>query len=106
MWPRRMNDERTRRVMRWIMAAFYGAAGAVHLKAPDAFLPIVPTWVPAPRDAVLVTGVCEIAGAIALLVPRLRWIAGISGVLRTRSKRDSKQGIRLAWVESGNGQRR
>jgi uncharacterized membrane protein len=59
------------------MAAFYCAAGVVHLWGPDAFLPIVPTWVPAPREVVLITGVCEIAGALALLSRPLRRWAGI-----------------------------
>jgi uncharacterized membrane protein len=38
---------------------------------------IVPGWVPYPRAVLLVTGACEIAGAIALLTPRLRRLAGI-----------------------------
>jgi uncharacterized membrane protein len=66
-----------RAVMRWAMAAFYLAAGIVHLTAPDAFLPIVPHWVPLPREIVLATGVCEIAGSIALLTRRLRRLAGV-----------------------------
>ena len=41
------------------------------------FLPIVPDWVPFPREVILVTGLCELAGAVALLTPRLRWLAGI-----------------------------
>ena len=52
--------------MRWIMAAFYLVAGVGHLARPEAFLPIVPAWVPSPREIVLLTGVCEIAGALAL----------------------------------------
>lgn len=63
--------------MRWLMAAFYLAAGVLHLTRPEAFLPIVPGWVPAPCEVVLVTGVAEIAGAIGLLIPRLRWWAGV-----------------------------
>jgi uncharacterized membrane protein len=63
--------------MRWLMALFYFAAGVVHLTATDAFLAIVPGWVPFPRDVVLVTGGCEIAGALALLSVRLRKLAGI-----------------------------
>lgn len=59
------------------MALFYFAAGIVHLVATDAFLLIMPDWVPAPRDVVLATGVCEIAGAIGLMLPRTRKLAGI-----------------------------
>ena len=40
--------QKTRHVMRWIMAAFYLFAGVGHLLRPDAFLPIVPDWVPFP----------------------------------------------------------
>jgi uncharacterized membrane protein len=66
-----------RAALRWLMAAFYLAAGIVHLRAPDAFLPLMPGWVPAPREVILVTGVAELAGAIGLLIPRLRKAAGI-----------------------------
>ena len=68
---------RARAAMRIAFALFYGAAGVVHLVSPDAFLPIVPGWVPFPREVVLATGVCELAGAAGLLVPRLRRLAGI-----------------------------
>lgn len=64
-------------IMRLIMAAFYLVAGAGHLLAPGAFLPIVPDWVPAPRQVIIITGVCEIAGALALLTTRARRLAGI-----------------------------
>ncbi|AMN40829.1 DoxX family protein [Rhodoplanes sp. Z2-YC6860] len=69
--------ERIRTVMRWTMAAFYIVAGAGHLLRPDAFLPIVPDWVPFPREMILATGVCELAGAVALLTVRLRTLAGV-----------------------------
>jgi uncharacterized membrane protein len=69
--------EAIRRVMRWTMAGFYMLAGIFHLTSPGALLPITPDWVPFPREVILVTGVCEIAGAVALLTRRLRWIAGI-----------------------------
>ena len=63
--------------MRWGLAVFYGVAAYVHLKSPDAFLPIMPDVVPAPRFVVIATGWCELAGAFGLLVPRLRRAAGI-----------------------------
>ena len=67
----------TRAAMRWIMAAFYAVAGVVHLASAPAFLPIVPTWVPYPEKVILVTGVCELAGAAGLLTRRWRWWAGV-----------------------------
>jgi uncharacterized membrane protein len=63
--------------MRCAMAIFYAAAGVLHLAKPDAFLPIVPDWVPAAREVILATGACELAGAAALMTTRLRKAAGI-----------------------------
>jgi len=63
--------------MRWLMAVFYVIAGIGHLMRPEAFLPIVPDWVPFARQVILLTGLCELAGAMALLTPRLRKLAGI-----------------------------
>ncbi|WP_298956107.1 DoxX family protein [uncultured Methylobacterium sp.] len=62
--------------MRALMALLYAAAGIAHLVVTDPFLLIVPDWVPAPRLVVQVTGLCEIAGAAALLIPRWRRLAG------------------------------
>lgn len=67
----------TRATMRWLMALFYLGASIVHLRSPDAFLPIMPPWVPQPHAVVLATGWCELAGAIGLLVPALRKAAGV-----------------------------
>lgn len=69
---------KVRAAMRWIMAAFYATAAVGHLMAPEAFLPIVPDFVPWPREVILITGVCELAGAAALLTPRLRKLAGVA----------------------------
>ena len=66
-----------RRVMRWVMAAFYMSAGLLHLASPEKFLPIVPAWVPLPRETVLLTGVCEIVGSVALLIGPTMPAAGI-----------------------------
>lgn len=64
-------------VMRLILAAFYIAAGILHLKSPTGFISIVPSFVPWPTEIVWFTGVCEIAGAIGLMVPKLQKAAGI-----------------------------
>jgi uncharacterized membrane protein len=67
-----MAVETARTFARAVLALAYFAVGVVHLKSPEGFLPIMPDWVPWPRDVVLATGVAEIAGAIGLLIPRLR----------------------------------
>jgi uncharacterized membrane protein len=72
-----LSHDRLRRWMRRAMSTFYCVAGVIHLRAPDAFLPIVPDWVPMPREVVLFTGACEIVGAFALLTRSLRWWAGV-----------------------------
>ncbi len=69
--------ETARAAMRWAMAAVYFAAGVLHLASPQGFLPIVPDWVPYPRETVMVTGVCELAGAVGLVTRRFRWWAGV-----------------------------
>jgi uncharacterized membrane protein len=71
-------QSKTRTAFRWLLAVFYFFAGVAHLRSPGGFLAITPDWVPWPEAVIAVTGVCEIAGAIALAcVPRLRAAAGI-----------------------------
>src|ERR1700722_19328436 len=66
-----------RTAMRWVLALFYAVAGVVHLSTPNTFMAVMPDWVPAPYQIILFTGVCEVAGAIGLIVPRTRWLAGL-----------------------------
>ena len=70
--------ERTRTVLRYALAVVYGPFGAVHMLASRAFLPIMPPAVPFPQTVVVLTGVCELAGAIGLLIPRTRKAAGVA----------------------------
>ena len=67
-----------RAVMRWMLAALYVAAGVAHLKAPEALLAITPSWVPFAPEVIFITGLCELAGAIALVTRPLRWWAGLA----------------------------
>lgn len=67
---------RLRPALRAALVLLYGLVGAVHLAAPERLMPIMPDWVPAPRLVILLTGLCEIAGALALLSPRLRRAGG------------------------------
>jgi len=63
---------------RWLFAIVYLAAGVLHLAIPDTFLAITPAWVPWPRQVVMATGVCELAGAVGLLTANLRRAAGVA----------------------------
>ena len=63
--------------LRLVLAAFYLGAGILHLKSPQGFIKIVPSFVPWPAQVVWLTGFAEIAGAIGLMVPRLQKAAGI-----------------------------
>ena len=67
-----------RAVMRWVLAAFYVAAGIAHLMAPGALLSITPSFVPFAPQVIFVTGLCELAGALALVTKPLRWWAGVA----------------------------
>lgn len=64
--------------MRWILAAFYVAAGAAHLALPDKLLSITPSWVPFAPQVVFLTGLFEFAASAALVTRPLRWWAGIA----------------------------
>lgn len=68
---------RSRAIWRLVLAVAFAAVGIVHLASPGGFVAITPDWVPYPREVILATGGCEILGATALLVPRLRWWAGV-----------------------------
>ena len=70
--------DKGRAAMRWILAAFYAAAGIAHLLVPDKLLAITPSWVPFPAQVIFITGVCEILGAVALVTRPLRRWAGIA----------------------------
>ena len=64
-------------LMRSVLAIFYFGAGVVHIISPSGFIKIVPHFVPWPAQVVFVTGLCEIAGALGLLLPTSRKAAGI-----------------------------
>lgn len=66
-----------RRVMRWSLALLFVAAGIAHIVTPEPFVKITPDWVPFPAQIIFVTGLCELAGAMALVTQPLRGWAGI-----------------------------
>ena len=64
------------------LAAFFALAGSLHFIRPRAYEAIMPPWIPHHREAVLVSGAAELAGAAALLAAPTRglarwWLIGV-----------------------------
>jgi uncharacterized membrane protein len=60
-----------------LVFVWFFVGGIGHFVLTNMFASVVPTWVPMDaRSVVLATGACEIAGALALLHPKLRRLAG------------------------------
>ena len=62
---------------RLAIAAVYALFGVFHIVASQGFLAIMPPMIPFPREIVIFTGLCEVAGALGLLWPPTRRMAGI-----------------------------
>lgn len=58
-----------------LCAIFFAFAGWMHFQRPDMYVEIMPEFLPFPLFLVYLSGVCEIAGGIGLLIPRLRKLA-------------------------------
>ncbi len=72
----------------WAGATRYALATMLVLTASAHFtkmkgdlLRMMPDWIPQPMTVIYFTGVCEVAGAIGLLVPIVRQAAGIALIL-------------------------
>jgi uncharacterized membrane protein len=57
--------------------------GVAHFSITEVEMRIVPTYIPWPRAAVLVSGVFELLGALGILIPATRRAAGIGLFLLT-----------------------
>ena len=57
-----------------LLAAFFAFAGAMHFVIPRRYEAIMPPWIPRHREAVVVSGVAEIACAAAVAAPPTRML--------------------------------
>ena len=62
---------------RRLLSVFFLAAGTLHFLRPDVYERIVPRYLPARRELVLLSGAAEIAGAVAVANPRTSRAAGV-----------------------------
>lgn len=67
-----MSRSLPRDIGRWLLSAALLTAGIGHLRSPGEFLAQVPPWFPAPDATVLVSGLIEVALAVALVAVRRR----------------------------------
>ena len=72
-----------KRVLLWLMAAFYVFAGVMHFVRPDYYTPAMPPYLPWHEALIFLSGVAEVGLGIAVLIPSLRrWAAwGIIALL-------------------------
>lgn len=69
-----------RAITRLLLAALYLVAGIAHLRSPGVFLRITPEWVPAAPLVIGLTGLAELAGALALVQPWSGWLRRAAGI--------------------------
>ncbi len=65
-----------RSVLLVLAALLFVAAGVNHFLNPTFYLQIIPPIFPAPAALMIISGACEIAGGVGLLIRRLRRAAG------------------------------
>lgn len=74
-------ESKTKVVLRTLLAGFTFLLGVLHFAVPDPFVAIMPKALPYPHALVYVSGVAELCGAVGLLLPRTRRLAGIGLIL-------------------------
>jgi uncharacterized membrane protein len=63
-------------ILRILLSLFFVIAGTLHFLSPDAYMQIMPPYLPHPLLLVYVSGACEIAGGLGVLLPGFRRLAG------------------------------
>ncbi len=63
-------------ILRTLLALFFMFAGALHFIRPEAYMQIMPPYLPQPLLLIYISGFCELAGGVGLLIARLRRSAG------------------------------
>jgi len=64
-----------KRILLYVMAAFYVFAGVMHFVRPEFYRPLMPPYLPWHGFLIFLSGVAEVVLGAAVLVPSLRTIA-------------------------------
>jgi uncharacterized membrane protein len=59
-----------RKISKYLLALFMVGAGSIHFINPDFYLKIMPPYLPLHLELVYLSGFCEIALGVLLLIPR------------------------------------
>ena len=65
----------TKRVLLYLMGAFYIFAGINHFRDPEFYMPMMPPYLPWHLELVYLSGVAEVVLGLAVLVPAWRRVA-------------------------------
>lgn len=65
-----------RLIARILLALLFGTSGVLHFVFPTQYAGVIPLWLPAHSTLVTISGWCELAGAIGLLIASTRRAAG------------------------------
>lgn len=63
-------------ISRGLLGLFFVIAGILHFVFTPEYLSVMPPWLPWHRALVIVSGLCEIAGGLGVLIPATRRWAG------------------------------
>jgi uncharacterized membrane protein len=63
-------------LFRWLLVAFFVAAGLNHFRVPAMYVGMIPPWLPYPYFLTAVAGMSEVLGGIGVVFPRFRLAAG------------------------------
>ena len=66
---------------RLLLAIFFITAGILHFIFPAQYASTMPSWLPWHDELVIVSGLCEIAGGIGVLLRPTRFAAGVGLIL-------------------------
>jgi uncharacterized membrane protein len=64
-----------KRALLWLMGAFYVFAGIAHFRRPDAYLPMMPDYLPWHEQLIFLSGLAEVLCGLGLLLPPTRRLA-------------------------------
>jgi len=63
-------------ILRWLAAVAFIAAGANHFFMPEAYVSVIPSYLPWPLALSNISGAAEIIGGLGILIPKVRLAAG------------------------------